>query len=354
MVLKADLKDKESARLRYDRGLCYYHLLNRVAGTRSFLPFGDAEKEQFFRLALELSKLYCLELISVVVMSNHYHIVCAAPAAEPEGESAAVQGSDVGPRGRPHCRGDAGEIKRRWRAYYGDKRIEPNWDDPEVVAAWRARMRDISKFIHDLQQRYTCWYNRTRPERRRGRLWADRYKNVILETGEAVWDCVRYVEMNPVRAGLCSNPAEYRFSTWGRFAGSGAHPFAESAARHLRPFLYTFFGDRAAGLTDREVLFEFQADMARVLTGESGGSSEEIAQAQQAARKGSGFVLTVRRRVRYWSDGAIIGSKLFVRTVGAELIGRERATRKQLARSRSAGGGNLAALYSWRFLRVDV
>ena len=154
------------ARLRYDRELCYYHLLNRVAGTRSFLPFGDVEKEQFFRLALELSTLYCLDLISVVVMSNHYHIVCAAPADAPGKE----------------------EIRRRWQAYYGEDRVEPNWEDPEVVAVWGARLRDISKFIHDLQQRYTCWYNRTRPERRRGRLWADRYKSVILETGEAVWD----------------------------------------------------------------------------------------------------------------------------------------------------------------------
>ena len=58
-----------ATRLRYDRELCYYHLLNRVAGTRSFLPFGDVEKEQFFRLALDLSKLYCLDLISVVAMS---------------------------------------------------------------------------------------------------------------------------------------------------------------------------------------------------------------------------------------------------------------------------------------------
>ena len=76
----------------------FLFFLNRVAGTRSFLPFGDVEKEKFFRLVLELSKLYCLELISVVVMSNHYHIVCAAPAEAPGKE----------------------EIQRRWQAYYGD------------------------------------------------------------------------------------------------------------------------------------------------------------------------------------------------------------------------------------------
>jgi len=322
-----------SARLRYDRELCYYHLLNRVAGTRSFLPFGELEKERFFRLVLELSKLYCLDLVSVVVMSNHYHIVCAAPAEAPGRE----------------------ETARRWRAYYGAKKlIEPNWEDPDVVAKWGARMRDISWFVRDLQQRFTCWYNRTRPERRRGRLWADRFKSVILETGEAVWDCVRYVEMNPVRAEICTDPADYRFSTWGRFAGGGRHPFAESAARHLRPYLHTFFGERAEDLSVREVLLEFQADMARVLAAESGADAEEIAEARRLARRGSGFVLTVRRRVRYWSDGAIIGSRSFVRNLGAELIHRERAPKKQLARSRSPGGGKLAPLYFWRRLRAHA
>ncbi|NOY81065.1 MAG: hypothetical protein GXP31_08680, partial [Kiritimatiellaeota bacterium] len=47
-----------TARLRYDRELCYYHLLNRVAGERNFLPFGVVEKERFFLLAKELTKLY--------------------------------------------------------------------------------------------------------------------------------------------------------------------------------------------------------------------------------------------------------------------------------------------------------
>ena len=321
-----------TARMRYDKGLCYYHLLNRVAGEPHFLPFGELEKEQFFRLALRLSRLYCIELISVVVMSNHFHIVCATPAEKP--------GVD--------------EIRRRWKAFYGKRGIEPNWDDPEVVEMWAARLRDISWFMKDLQQRFTCWFNRTRPNGRRGRLWADRFKSVILESGKAVWDCVRYVEMNPVRAGLCADPAEYRFSTWGRFAGGGRHPFAESAARHLRSYLHRLLGDRASELSEAEVLAEMSADMARVAALERGENLKEIAAAWEAARKGSGFVLTVRRRIRYWSDGAIIGSRTFVREVAAALIDAQRAEKKRLAVAREAGDGEIAGLYSWRFLRTRV
>jgi REP element-mobilizing transposase RayT len=316
--------------MRYDEGLCYYHLLNRVAGEPDFLPFGDVEKERFFKLVLRLSKLYCLELISVVVMSNHFHIVCAAPAEKP----------------------DVKQIRKRWKAFYGRRKVEPNWNDPEVVEAWATRLRDISWFMKDLQQRFTCWFNRTRPNGRRGRLWADRYKNVILESGRAVWDCVRYVEMNPVRAGVCAAPADYRFSTWGRFAGRGRHPFAESAARHLRPYLHLFMGDRAAELSDIEVLAELNADIARVAASEQDATPEEITAAREAARKGSGFVLTVRRRIRYWSDGAIIGSKVFVRDIASNLVNPERVEKKRLAAAREGNGGRIAGLYSWRFLRI--
>jgi len=71
------------ARIRYDREMCYYHLMSRVAGERGYFPFGDVEKEKLFRLAVGLARFYSLDLLSVVVMGNHYHIVCAAPAEPP-------------------------------------------------------------------------------------------------------------------------------------------------------------------------------------------------------------------------------------------------------------------------------
>jgi hypothetical protein len=54
------------------------------------------------------------------------------------------------------------------------------------------------QFIRELQQPFTRWFNRTRPVRRHGSLWGGRFKNTILENGLAVWDCWKYIEMNPV------------------------------------------------------------------------------------------------------------------------------------------------------------
>ena len=54
------------ARIRYDREMCYYHLMNRVADEPGYFPFGDVEKEKLFRLAVDLSRFYALDLLSVV------------------------------------------------------------------------------------------------------------------------------------------------------------------------------------------------------------------------------------------------------------------------------------------------
>ena len=301
-----------TARIRYDREMCYYHLMNRVAGKPDYLPFGDVEKEYFFRLVQRVSVFYSLELLSVVVMSNHYHIICAAPSEIPS-----VEG-----------------IQARWRAYYGKTDVEPNWSDPSVTDALGTRMRNMSSFCKDVQQRFTCWFNRTRPGRRRGTLWAGRFKSTILEGETALWEGLKYVETNPVRAHMCNDPGDYRFGTWGRMVGSGKHPFEANLIRHLRLYL----GEPVRNMSDAVVIAELRSDMARVLAAERGLSPDEILEAAQEARKGGGFRLSATRRVRYWSDGAVIGSKLFVRRIAAELMGPERAAKKRLSIARTSNG----------------
>jgi putative transposase len=84
--------------------------------------------------------------------------------------------------------------------------------DSHNIEQVRARLRDISYFMKDLQQRFTQWYSNNRD--RRGTVWADRFKRVLLE-GEAgnsaVWNCIKYIERNAVRAGIVNDPAAYRY-----------------------------------------------------------------------------------------------------------------------------------------------
>ena len=311
-----------TGRIRYDGDRCFYHVMNRVAGEPGFLPFGEVEKEYLFRLARSLSRFYTIDILSLVAMGNHYHCVCVTYPQLPS----------------------LSEMRQRFLAYYGRDRQEPNWADPSVREHLGTRMRDISMFVKDLQQGFTRWYNRTRPRGRRGRLWADRFKSVILDGEHSVWECIKYVEMNPVRAGLCADPAEYRFGTWGRMQASGAHPFGGAFEQHVREYL----GECAAHWSGPRLVREFGADMARVAASERGEDSEGIFAAEARARGAVPAPLRLTRRVRYWSDGAIIGSRLFVMSLTAELFGAARARTKRFGVTASSAG---TVLVSYRQLR---
>lgn len=305
------------ARPRYDKESCYYHVFNRVSGEPYWYPFGDLEREMMFRQLRQLNKLYALDIVSFVAMGNHFHAVIRAPAELPSID----------------------EVDHRFRAYYGSKVPVPNWKDRDVYERYARRMRDISALMKDFQQQYTNWFNRTRPKGRRGRLWADRFKSVILESGRAVWECVQYIEMNPVRAGLTADPGDYRHSTWGMLCGSGRHPFGVALSDHLPPDwrdLMEIEGtpDGISGsLTSEEIVRCLRVRLARLVAAEAGMENEETEKVIQAAQMKPRFELRVGRRVRHWSDGAIIGSKVFVRSLTAEFYGLRRAARKRFDES---------------------
>jgi hypothetical protein len=85
-------------------------------------------------------------------------------------------------------------------------------------------------------------------------------------------------------------------------------------------------------------------NLAHLVSIESGGTGAVEAPAANRGKRKPRFVLTVTRRVRHWSDGAIIGSKLFVCNMTAEFYDDERAERKRFDES-------AAGLVSFRQLR---
>ncbi len=57
---------------------------------------------------------------------------------------------------------------------------------------------------------------------RSGTLWEDRFKSVIVESGEASRTMAAYIDLNPVRAGMFINPADYGWCSYGEAIGGGA------------------------------------------------------------------------------------------------------------------------------------
>ena len=70
----------------------------------------------------------------------------------------------------------------------------------------------VSTLMRNLGQRYVQYVNRTYG--RTGTLWEGRYRSCIAESARYVLACYRYIELNPVRAGLADGPGEYLWSSY--------------------------------------------------------------------------------------------------------------------------------------------
>jgi putative transposase len=70
---------------------------------------------------------------------------------------------------------------------------------------------DPSALMHDLALRYARYFNRK--YRRTGSLWEGRFWAAPVRTDAYVLSCHRYVELNPVRAGIVAAPVEYPWSS---------------------------------------------------------------------------------------------------------------------------------------------
>ena len=79
-------------------------------------------------------------------------------------------------------------------------------------------MRDLSMYMKDLKQRFSQWYNRCHG--RRGTLWEERYRALLVEgTDHALLTIASYIDLNPVRAGICDDPKDYRFCGYSEAVG---------------------------------------------------------------------------------------------------------------------------------------
>src|SRR5215213_4820587 len=64
-----------------------------------------------------------------------------------------------------------------------------------------------TNLIRDLGRHYVPYFNRRHG--RTGTLWEGRYRSCVVESGDYVLACYRYIEMNPVRAGMVAHPGTH-------------------------------------------------------------------------------------------------------------------------------------------------
>ena len=69
----------------------------------------------------------------------------------------------------------------------------------------------LARMMQTLGRRYVGRFNFL--HQRTGTLWEGRYKATLVETEAYFFACLRYIELNPVRAGIVATPGEYRWSS---------------------------------------------------------------------------------------------------------------------------------------------
>ena len=70
----------------------------------------------------------------------------------------------------------------------------------------------VSKMMQSLGRQYVRYFNFT--YRRTGTLWEGRFKSCLIDSETYLLACYRYIELNPVRAMMVSDPSEYKWSSY--------------------------------------------------------------------------------------------------------------------------------------------
>jgi REP element-mobilizing transposase RayT len=322
--------------------------------------FGDGEREAF-RMFMRMQENFTgCRVLSYCVMSNHFHILLEVPPVPDGGISDELLLKRLaGLYSEAFVDGVVKELEGAREE--GDELLVA-----EIHARFTYRMHDLSEFMKTLLQRFTRWFNRE--HNRRGTLWEERYKSVIVESGVAARTISAYIDLNPVRAGMVNDPADYRWSSYGEAVGGGAKGNGKKAREGLVRACMSFKGVGFEAEKWKEVSRIYRRAMGLALGRRSGRAEVGVSghatknEEEMLSSKDNETVLLdlgmagmLRKRVRYFTDGAVIGSKEFVNEafVGA----RERFTEKRRDGARRMRGSGKAAkgvLWSMRDLRVGV
>jgi putative transposase len=85
--------------------------------------------------------------------------------------------------------------------------------------------------MRNLGQRYVQYFNRR--YERTGTLWEGRFRSCLTESATYVLACYRYIELNPVRAGMAGHPAAYLWSSHAINAGQRSDPMISPHAEFI-------------------------------------------------------------------------------------------------------------------------
>ena len=345
-----------------------YHVHSRVVDRRFVL--GTEEKEKFRTLMRMQENFTGCRALSYCLMDNHFHILLEVPPMAEGGisdEKLLKRLSAI--YGEAFVASVAKELAdARTAVYASDSGM--NEAVEAIHKRFTYRMQDLGEFMKGLLQRFTQWFNRVHS--RTGTLWEDRFKSLIVEDGVAARTISAYIDLNPVRAGMVKDPAEHRWSSYGEAVGGGNKGNGKKAREGL---VRAYFCDQGVGFDAgkwQEVSRLYRRLMGLAI-GRKPGSADVFQSAKglgqttkntaellesednETALKDLGTAKMLRCRIRYFTDGAVIGSKEFVNEAFSSARERFGSKRKDGARKlRGEGAAAKGTLWSLRDLRKGI
>ena len=283
-------------------GPAFYHCVSRVVEGRFIFQTtagGSVEAEHFVGLMRRLEAFSGVRVLTYGLMSNHFHLLCQVPQGEPLSELELLERIEAG-YGRQRRVALERQLARLGEPAQGAGQSQ------QLLEPYRRRMYDLSSFFKELKGGFAQWYNRR--HERYGVLWAERFKSVLLEGGQAVAAVAAYIELNPVRAGLCADPKDYRYCGYAEALAKGS-VVAQEGIRALLA--------EPATLDWKEVNRRYRQYLFLKGSAQSStkGPAFELARAQQVVIQQQGELSLAERlrcRIRYFSEGLILGSQGFV------------------------------------------
>jgi REP element-mobilizing transposase RayT len=347
-----------------------YHCVSRVVDRR--FAFGEEEKEKLRTYMRMYENFSGCRVLAYCFMSNHVHLLLEVPPLPVGGVS-------------------DGELLRRLRCLYSEAFVAVVAKELAELRQWAKdglaneslanelherftyRMHDLSEFMKGFVQRFTQWFNRK--HERTGGLWEDVFKSVLVEDGVASRTMAAYIDLNPVRAGMVADPAEYRWSSYGEAMGGGTRGNGKKARAGLVRAIMAHKGYAAdarhwAGNVSKQyrmMLLAESVEMLMEVTGTEGGvevkvvrkgMQKEVVEAELAQLERSRDVALgkmLRCRVRYFTDGAVLGSRAFAEEVFTRCRERFGAKRRSGARKlRGKAAAAAGVLWSVRDLQKGI
>ena len=338
-------------------GVSYYHCFSRVVDRR--IIFHSGEKEAVRSILRKLERFLGLRVATYCLLGNHFHLLVEVPERDSIPPLTAESLLSLLPLlyDRVTVETVAAQIGAMRKS--GDAAGEK-----ALLDRYERRRGDLSVFLKELKQRISIFMNKRLG--RTGTLWESRFKSLLVEGGEnALLTVAAYIDLNPVRAGLVSRPEDYRWSGYGESMGSGR------GSQSAREGLASIQREALESPGRRDCLPEWQVTLERYrrllyldgaenpMTSKPGeasskGISRELVERVENGEASLTLPELLRLKVRYFSDGAVLGSTAFVEEIFQSLKAESRIGAHRSSGARRPRGADWGELRVLRDLKVGV